>query len=216
MSVPMPEGNVRPTRREERRAATVAEIKALARRQLATAGTGGLSLRGIAREMRMASAALFRYFDSQADLITALCVDAYNSKADAMESARSKHDSDPAAQWRAVCIAVREWALQHPADYALISGTPLPGYQAQPEQTGPAAARVVAVLGAAYLAAVGAGIADPARTSVHAISAGPLLASMVPGTLNSTPPSSASSRTRGRPSWGSSQRKCSEVCQHWS
>lgn len=72
------------TRRARQRAQTTDEIKALARRQLADGGTGALSLRGIAREMGMAPAALFRYFETQAALITALCVDANGALAQAM------------------------------------------------------------------------------------------------------------------------------------
>lgn len=64
--------------------------KALARRQLADGGTGALSLRGIAREMGMAPAALFRYFETQAALITALCVDANGALAQAMSDGQRR------------------------------------------------------------------------------------------------------------------------------
>ncbi|MFI6866737.1 TetR/AcrR family transcriptional regulator [Nocardia sp. NPDC050406] len=164
-----------PTRRAERRAATTAEIKLRARAQLAEAGTGGLSLRAIAREMRMAPAALFRYFDSQSALITALCVDAYDAMADAMVAAQPTAEADPAGHWRAICVAARGWALANPGEFALINGTPIPGYQAEPDQTGPASGRVVNVLASAYLAAIAAQVADPAATDVPALSAGPLL-----------------------------------------
>ena len=61
------------TRRE-----LVAAIKAAAHRQLATSGAAGLSLRAIARDLHMASSALYRYFASRDDLLTALVIDAYN------------------------------------------------------------------------------------------------------------------------------------------
>ncbi|MVU81935.1 TetR family transcriptional regulator [Nocardia sp. ET3-3] len=163
------------TRRAERRAATTAEIKSLARRQLAERGTGGLSLRGIARDMRMAPAALFRYFDNQSALITALCVDAYDDLADALGVAVQAAQSDPAAQWRAACGALRAWALAEPSDFALINGTPIPGYQAQVEDTGVAAGRVVQAVAAIYVSAIAAGIADPARSDVPPLAAGPTL-----------------------------------------
>src|SRR6266571_4990814 len=71
------------TRRARQRQATVAEIKALARAQLAGGGTGAVNLRAIAREMGTASSALFRYFPSQADLISELLADAYAAVAGA-------------------------------------------------------------------------------------------------------------------------------------
>src|SRR6266487_3408325 len=76
------------TRRARQRQATVAEIKALARRQLAEHGTGAVNLRAIAREMGTASSALYRYFASHDELIGVLCADAYDSVADAMAAAR--------------------------------------------------------------------------------------------------------------------------------
>ncbi|QLY28127.1 TetR/AcrR family transcriptional regulator [Nocardia huaxiensis] len=170
------------TRRAERRAETIAEIKSLAREQLAENGTGGLTLRGIARSMRMSPAAIFRYFDTQSALVTALCVDAYNSLADAIADASQTPGLLPPDQWRAICHATRRWALDHPADYALTNGTPIPGYQAQPEDTGPAAGRIMASVASAYLAAIAGGDADPAATAVPALAAGPLLTAMLDGT----------------------------------
>lgn len=156
-----------PSRRERQRLATVAEIKALARQQLAKAGPGALSLRAIARDMGMASSALYRYFASYDELIGALCVDAYNAVADALTNARAAQPADdPARQWWAIGQAYRRWALDHPADFALIFGTPIPGYQAPPGLTSPAAGRFAAVLAAAYAAAVEAGAVDPDRTQV--------------------------------------------------
>ncbi|WP_280385759.1 TetR/AcrR family transcriptional regulator [Nocardia wallacei] len=169
------------TRRAERRAETIAEIKSLAREQLAENGTGSLSLRGIARSMRMSPAAIFRYFDTQSALITALCVDAYNAQADAIADSLQAPGQRPPDQWRAVCRATRRWALANPADYALTNGTPIPGYQARPEDTGAAAGRVMASVASAYLAAITGGDADPAATAVPALPAGPLLTAMLDG-----------------------------------
>src|SRR6266571_5162219 len=92
------------SRRQRQRQATVAEIKTLARRQLAEQGPGALSLRAIARQMGTAPS-----------------------------------------------------ALEHPADFALLFGTPLPGYQAPADVTGPAAGRAIAVPLGVYAAAVHAG-----------------------------------------------------------
>ena len=54
--------------------------------------------------------------------------------------------SGPAfGRWQSVCRAVRNWALEHPHEYALIYGSPVPGYHA-PEQTVAPASRVALVL----------------------------------------------------------------------
>jgi AcrR family transcriptional regulator len=157
------------SRRQRQRQATVAEIKTLARRQLATQGPGALSLRAIARQMGTASSALYRYFASHDELISALCVDAYDALADALTAARdTQPPDDHAGQWWAICHAFRRWALDHPADFALIFGTPQPGYQAPEQATGPAAGRATQIPLHLYAAAVQAGAANPDRTQLPA------------------------------------------------
>ena len=165
------------TRRTRQRQATVAEIKSLARQQLAEQGTGAVNLRAIARQMGTASSALYRYFPSHDDLISALCADAYEAGAEAMAAARDRvPPEDHAGRWQAVCGAHRQWALANRADFALIAGTPIPGYRAPWEATGPAAARHSAIPGGVYLAAVQAGAADPGRTQMPSdLPIGPLL-----------------------------------------
>jgi AcrR family transcriptional regulator len=165
------------TRRTRQRQATVAEIKALARRQLAEHGTGAVNLRAIARQMGTASSALYRYFASHDELISALCADAYDAVADAMAAARDAVPAaDHARRWRAVCDAYRRWSLDNQADFALIFGTPVPGYRAPGPATGPAASRFAAVPIDVFAAAVAAGAADPTRTQIPAdLPAGSLL-----------------------------------------
>lgn len=122
------------------------EIKAVARRHLETDGAN-LSLRAVARDMGMVSSALYRYFASRDDLLTALIVDAYNALGEMTESADAAvaDRGDLRARWLAAARAVRGWALANPAEYALLYGSPVPGYKA-PEYTIPAAARTPAVL----------------------------------------------------------------------
>src|SRR5579885_2276359 len=125
------------------RAEMIDEIKTIARRRLAEEGTN-VSLRAIARDLGMVSSALYRYFPSRDDLLTALIVDAYNSLGEAAEKADAgvADRKDIAGRWLAVARAVREWALHRPHEYALIYGTPVPGYAAPPD-TVPPATRVV-------------------------------------------------------------------------
>jgi AcrR family transcriptional regulator len=147
----------------------VEEIKTLARRQLAEGGPGAMSLRGIARELGTASSALFRYFPSYNDLISALVVDAYNSLADAVISAvDARPPADHAGRWFAICQAYRRWSLDNPGEFALLHGTPLPGYDAPEEITGPAASRSIEVALGLYITAVHEGAADPSRSQVPA------------------------------------------------
>ena len=135
------------TARERVRAELIREITEIARRQLATEGAAGLSLRAVAREMGMVSSAIYRYFPSRDDLLTALIIDAYNSLGEAAEAAAEANGAaGPRSGWRAVCHAVRDWARANPHEYALIYGSPVPGYQA-PRDTVAPAARVPLVLG---------------------------------------------------------------------
>lgn len=129
--------------RARARAALTDEIKQAATRQIAQGGAAGISLRAIARELGMASSALYRYYSSRDELLTALIVDAYNDVADAAEQA-VREPGDFVAHWVAMASGIRDWARAHPHDYALIYGSPVPGYRA-PTETVPAAARVALV-----------------------------------------------------------------------
>jgi AcrR family transcriptional regulator len=134
-----------PSLRARVRAELVEEIKAAARRRLAIDGPG-LTLRAVARDLEMVPSALYRYFDGRDALLTALITDAYDELGTAAEAAEAAAEpSDLRARWMALCRAVRRWALDHPAEYALLYGTPVPGYAA-PADTVPPASRVVVAL----------------------------------------------------------------------
>ena len=125
---------VRATARKE----ISAEIKRLARVQIASKGAANLSLREIAREMQMASSAMYRYFDSRDQLLTELIIENYDNIADAVEQADAKCARDDIrGRWLAMAESLRTWALRHPADYGLIFGTPVPGYAAPPDTVDP-------------------------------------------------------------------------------
>src|SRR4051794_9076398 len=126
------------------RAEMIEEIKQVARRHLASDGAD-LSLRAVARDMGMVSSAVYRYFPSRDDLLTALIIDAYNSLGAAAEAADNPAEQDLRARFLGVARAVRAWALSTPSEYALIFGSPVPGYAAPPD-TVVAAQRTPAVL----------------------------------------------------------------------
>jgi AcrR family transcriptional regulator len=128
------------TARARVRAELTREIETIARRQLAESGPAALSLRAIAREMNMASSAIYRYFPSRDDLLTALIVDAYDAVGTAAASAEATaRRTDLIGRWLATGRAVRHWAVAHPQEYALIFGSPVPGYQAPQDTIDPAA-----------------------------------------------------------------------------
>ena len=127
------------TARERARAELTREITEEARRQLAEVGANGLSLRAVARELGMVSSALYRYFPSRDDLLTALIIDAYDAIGSAAEAAIAAAAGAPARErWAAACRAIRAWAVARPHEYALIYGSPVPGYRAPEATVGPA------------------------------------------------------------------------------
>ncbi|MEV0969281.1 TetR/AcrR family transcriptional regulator [Microtetraspora glauca] len=149
------------TARERVRAELIREITDVARRHLAVDGATGLSLRAVAREMGMVSSAIYRYFPSRDDLLTALIIDGYNALGEAVEKAEATRARDDfTGRWLAVCRAIREWALAHPHVYALLYGSPVPGYRA-PDDTIAPAARDTAVFGQIIGDAVAAGRLNP-------------------------------------------------------
>lgn len=123
------------------------QILATARAHLVERGANELSLRAVARDLGMASSAVYRYFPSRDALLTALIIDAYNALGEAAERADAAvaDQNDHLGRWRAIAHAVRNWAITHPHEYALIYGTPIPGYEA-PQDTIDPAARVTLVL----------------------------------------------------------------------
>ncbi len=141
------------------RAELTREIAEVARAHLATSGAAALSLRAVARELGMASSAVYRYFPSRDDLLTALIVDAYDALGAAAEAAGAAAGPDIRARWLAVCRSAREWALAHPHEYALVYGSPVPGYAAPESTIGPAG-RVGVVLSQVVVDGIATGEID--------------------------------------------------------
>lgn len=151
------------TARARVRAELTEEIKAAARRQLHEVGASELSLRAVARELGMVSSALYRYFASRDDLLTALVVDAYDAVGAAAEEAAADARGGLEARWVRVGRAIRAWAVANPHDYALVYGSPVPGYQAPTDTVDPAARVAVAAL-QIVAEAVASGEIDATRT----------------------------------------------------
>lgn len=147
------------TARARARLELTREIKETARRDLERDGAAGISLRAVARELGMVSSAVYRYFASRDELLTALIVDAYGSIGEVAEQALSRAQDageDHGGQWLQVGRAVRAWATAHPQEWALVYGSPVVGYEA-PQDTIEPAARIAVVLASIAAEAAAAG-----------------------------------------------------------
>ena len=150
----------RMTPRARARAEMTDDIKRVAREHLAAVGPD-LSLRAVARELGVVSSAVYRYFASRDDLLTALIIDAYNELGAAAETAEAGAPRrDLAARWLALGRGIRGWALAHPHEYALLYGSPVPGYAA-PQDTIEPAGRPVFVMVAILRDGVARGVLAP-------------------------------------------------------
>jgi AcrR family transcriptional regulator len=120
------------------------DIVRIGRAHLATEGAAALSLRAVARDLGVVSSAVYRYVSSRDELLTLLVVDGYDELGDAVDAALEPVDpADHVARMVAIGRAVRSWALAEPATYALLFGSPVPGYRAPAEQTTGPGTRVV-------------------------------------------------------------------------
>ncbi len=133
--------------RERARVETTAEIVRLARLQVEQDGAANLSLRAIARSLGMVSSSVYRYFASRDELLTQLIVDSYERLGAAVEAAdASVPATDFRGRWRAAANSIHDWAIENPSEYALLFGTPVPGYAAPPDTIGPASRYTAALM----------------------------------------------------------------------
>jgi AcrR family transcriptional regulator len=122
-------------------------IKEIAWKQIAEAGASALSLRAIARALKITAPAIYNYFPDRDSLVTALIIDAFTSFGDwQLEARDSVPEEDLKGRIEAIGIAYRDWAHTFPQRYQLIFGTPIPGYKAPMEKTFPSSARSLSAL----------------------------------------------------------------------
>ncbi|HEY1839702.1 MAG TPA: TetR/AcrR family transcriptional regulator [Mycobacterium sp.] len=153
-------------KRRDSRERIEARIIELGRRHLVEHGASGLSLRAIARDLGMVSSAVYRYVSSRDELLTLLLVDAYSELADAVDGARDAMPEVWSDDAVAIAHAARSWAIAHPASWALLYGSPVPGYHAPAERTVGPGTRVVGALFDAVAAGIATG--DIKLTDYHA------------------------------------------------
>ena len=132
-------------RRRRHHEATVEEIVKVARELLAEEGAAGVTISAVARRLQVVPSALYRYVASRDELLATLTADAFNGLAETLEVtvARLSPD-DPLQGLRVAARAWRTWALEHPTDFGLVFGAPVPGF-AGSEQAARAAERTGAL-----------------------------------------------------------------------
>ena len=159
------------TARERARAEITGEILATAREHLARDGAAALSLRAIARDLGMVSSAVYRYVPNRDALLTMLIIDAYDTVGAQVEQAAAACPrADYLGRFLATCRALRAWALANPHEYALIYGSPVPGYAAPVDTIAPASRVPIVLLSILFdLTADGAAAqADPVPPALAA------------------------------------------------
>ena len=135
------------TPRQRAHAQTLEDITRIGRRHLATEGAAALSVRAVARDLGVVSSAIYRYVRSRDDLLTLLVVDGYDELGDEVDAAEGAVARDDfRGRFLAIGRAVRSWAQREPATYALLFGSPVPGYQAPAERTTGPGTRVISAL----------------------------------------------------------------------
>jgi AcrR family transcriptional regulator len=137
---------VRPTRKKQIPNLQEA-IKEAAWKHIAKFGASALSLRAIARDLKITAPAIYNYFPDRDALVTALIIDAYTSFGDSQQAARDAlPPNDLIGRLNAIGLAYRTWAHTYPQRYQLIFGTPIPGYEAPLHKVLPSAARSLSIL----------------------------------------------------------------------
>jgi len=122
-------------------------IKETAWKQIAESGAPALSLRAIARELKITAPAIYNYFPDRDALVTALIIDAFMSFGDwQLEARDSVPAEDHILRMTAIGLAYRNWAHTFPQRYQLIFGTPIPGYKGPIEKILPSSARSLSAL----------------------------------------------------------------------
>ena len=145
------------TPRQAAREQMMLDIVRVGRTHLERGMPSELSLRAVARDLGVVPSALYRYVRNREDLLTLLIVDAYDALGDAVDAAvTAVAPDDHLGRLEAIAGAARSWAVAEPSRFALLYGTPVPGYTAPGERTVGPGTRVMraiaAVLEDAYLA----------------------------------------------------------------
>ncbi len=93
----------------------------------------------------MVSSAVYRYFASRDDLMTALIIESYDAVGARVEEAVGGRGT-PTRRFVRGLETFHRWAREHPHEYLLLYGSAVPGYHAPPETIAPAGRAAIALL----------------------------------------------------------------------
>jgi AcrR family transcriptional regulator len=118
------------TRRERVRQATLVEIRSTARRLLVEQGSAAVTINAVAREMGMSGPAVYRYYSGHEELVETMTADYFGELTDTLTTVRQAHrDAPPARRLLRLCRALRQWAIEHPAEFGWIFADKVPASQ---------------------------------------------------------------------------------------
>jgi len=143
-------------------------IVSTARDYLTKAGAAALSLDAVAAEAGLTVEQVQTCLAHRNDLLTALIIDAYDASGAAMEQAdlaAQQRGEGPGARFLAAARALRAWSLANQAEFALIYGSPVPGYDAPGDTVAPAS-RTPAALARIVSAALEGGQLSAPRQAI--------------------------------------------------
>ncbi|TDE58470.1 TetR/AcrR family transcriptional regulator [Nonomuraea mesophila] len=114
------------SRRDRVRQATLAEIRAVARKLLIERGPAAVTINAVAREMGMSGPALYHYFSGHEELVGAVTADFFRELTAVVEAARDSCPPDRrGSRLLAACRALRGWAIMHPAEFGWVFASPI-------------------------------------------------------------------------------------------
>lgn len=110
---------------------TAESLVGVCRELLNEGGPEAVVVREVARRMAVTAPALYKHVDGRDELLTLLIAACGNEVADVCSTARdSREPGDYPGQLRAATGAFRDWALANRAEFGLVYGTPIVGYEA--------------------------------------------------------------------------------------
>jgi AcrR family transcriptional regulator len=119
-------------RRQQLRASLEQSIRDAALSELRRSGPGELSLREVARGANISPSGLYRYVEGRDGLLELLIADGFQRFGSAIGEAIDKAGPVFLDRTIALALAYRKWAKENPEQFALILGSPVFGFQAQP------------------------------------------------------------------------------------
>ncbi len=119
-------------RRHQLRASLEQSIRDAALAELRKSGPNDLSLREVARAANISPSGLYRYVEGRDGLLELLIADGFQRFGAAIGEAIEQAGPSLLDRTIALALTYRQWAQNNPEQFALILGTPVFGFRAQP------------------------------------------------------------------------------------